>query len=142
MFERNCNLFEIVENDKEELLGEVELRIIYDDDVFGARIVANFLTGDYDDPPACNHLIAMQTTLDTDEATNKSSWSALDFSTGQATYRTFKAAFKSADDMIVFKDTFYEGKELADQSEILELPEQPDDPCYYGAGGDYEGSSS
>ena len=38
-----------------------------------------------------------------------------------------------------FRDTFYEGKELADQSEILELPNQLDKPedYYYGQGGDY-----
>lgn len=38
-----------------------------------------------------------------------------------------------------FKDSFYEGKELADQSEILELPQNADpETYYYGEGGDYE----
>ncbi len=38
-----------------------------------------------------------------------------------------------------FKDAFYEGKELADQSEILELPQDANpESYYYGEGGDYE----
>ena len=40
------------------------------------------------------------------------------------------------------RDTFYEGKELADEAEILELPAQQDDPqdYYYGQGADYDES--
>ena len=38
-----------------------------------------------------------------------------------------------------FKDSFYEGKDLAEQSEILELPANanPED-YYYGQGNDFE----
>ena len=39
MFERQCILLEKVGN-IENSLGQVDLRILYDDDVFGARIVA------------------------------------------------------------------------------------------------------
>ena len=39
MFERQCTLLEKVGN-IENSLGQVDLRILYDDDVFGARIVA------------------------------------------------------------------------------------------------------
>ena len=39
MFERQCTLLE-KEGNIENSLGQVDLRILYDDDVFGARIVA------------------------------------------------------------------------------------------------------
>ena len=39
MFERQCTLME-KEGHVESLLGQVDLRILYDDDVFGARIAA------------------------------------------------------------------------------------------------------
>ena len=39
MFERHCTLLEKVGN-IENSLGQVDLRILYDDDVFGARIAA------------------------------------------------------------------------------------------------------
>ena len=54
MFERDCELFELEKDDSESAdnpkvdhsgkaavsLGSVALRIVYDDDVYGARIVA------------------------------------------------------------------------------------------------------
>merc|ERR1719369_1266402 len=44
--------------------GEVDLRIVYDDDVYGARILAEGPSaGTDDDNTVCNHLIAMQTVL-------------------------------------------------------------------------------
>ena len=93
MFERPCTLLE-KEGNSENSLGQVDLRILYDDDVFGARIAAysgnnanhcddiNFsitipflvsmhlcyfslFSGDETNGiEVCNHLIAMQTTLD------------------------------------------------------------------------------
>jgi hypothetical protein len=75
----------------------------------------------------------MQTVL-----TDSLSWSALDFSTDPPSYRfvgrksdlqkvlirfvirTFKVEFPSPDMAAEFRDMFAEGKELAEQSEILE----------------------
>ena len=57
------------------------------------------------------------------ETTYRCSWSALDFSVDPPKYRTFVAVFDSSETFNEFKDTFYEGKELAEQSEILENPE-------------------
>jgi hypothetical protein len=141
MFERECELFE---PDKEKNLGSVILRIVYDDDVYGARIVADRKDGEAESEEdeewttVCNHLIAIQTTLTTDHDVS-CKWSALDFSMDPPTYRSFEAVFATASDAQDFKDTFYEGKELADQSEILELPannmENPEN-YYYGEGGD------
>ena len=39
MFERSCTLLE-TDGQSETSLGQVDLRIVYDDDVFGARIAA------------------------------------------------------------------------------------------------------
>ena len=55
--------------------------------------------------------------------TYRCSWSALDFSVDPPKYRSFVAVFDNSDTFQEFKDTFYEGKELAEQSEILENPE-------------------
>ena len=57
------------------------------------------------------------------ETSYRCSWSALDFSVDPPKYRTFVAVFDSSETFNEFKDTFYEGKELAEQSEILENPE-------------------
>merc|ERR1712141_552755 len=62
MFERQCTLLE-KEGNIENSLGQVDLRILYDDDVFGARIVA-YSGNETSGIEVCNHLIAMQTTLD------------------------------------------------------------------------------
>merc|ERR1712096_83279 len=136
MFERQCTLLEREEN-VETSLGQVDLRILYDDDVFGARITAYSEGTDGNGAEVCNHLIAMQTTLDTSTPTGgngtfRCSWSALDFSVDPPKYRSFVAIFDSTDTFQEFKDTFYEGKELAEQSEILEQPEATADQSQDG----------
>ena len=92
---------------------KVDFRIVYDDDVYGARIIAEGPTAEGDDEynVICNHLIgeasyypwelinvhhfidifssAMQTILADDM-----SWSALDFSMDPPTYR-FKVVLSS-----------------------------------------------
>jgi len=122
-------------------LGDVDLRILYDDDVYGARIVAEGPSGtEEDDATVCNHLIAMQTNL-SDDLT----WSALDFSIDPPNYRTFKAQFESDEATSEFRDMFAEGKDLAEQSEILEQPggiEGDPQDFYYGVGGDHDGQDS
>ena len=84
------------------------MKIVYDDDVFGARILAEVPTGSSEDESyVCNHLIAMQTVLSDDLV-----WSALDFSTDPPTQKSFRVEF---DDNVVsaeFKDMFAEGKIL------------------------------
>jgi len=117
--------------------GEVDFRIVYDDDVYGARIIAEGPTaqGSNEYNILCNHLIAMQTLLSESEL----SWSALDFSSDPPTQRTFKVEFPSVDMEREFKDLFAEGKELAEQSEILEtVGNQDPEHFYYGQGADNE----
>lgn len=100
------------------------MRIIYDDDVYGARITAykEESEEDYEDA-LCNHLIAKQTQLETEDRDLRCTWSALDFSSDPPTYRTFIAEFDDETAHQEFKDNFYEGKEMAEQSEILEDPD-------------------
>merc|ERR1719167_1163319 len=65
MFHQTAILY-VKNDDTEEFMsqGEVDLRIVYDDDVYGARILAEGPTSDADeDNTICNHLIAMQTAL-------------------------------------------------------------------------------
>lgn len=140
MFEMECVLSERIE-DRLVHIGPVELRVLYDDDVYGARIIAYPVssTSDGEEEAVCNHLIAMQTTLDALDAVSLT-WSALDFSRDPPAYRTFQVTFQNDEEAQIFKDCFNEGKELAEQSEILEMPNELENPqdYYYGEGGDYE----
>lgn len=118
--------------------GEVDFRIVYDDDVYGARIIAESVSGhsDEDYNVVCNHLIAMQTVL---TESPDMSWSALDFSVDPPTHRTFKVEFPTPDIASEFRDMFAEGKDLAEQSEILEsVGDQDPANFYYGQGADGE----
>ena len=73
MFERECDLYEVKsdenqENKNETKLGRALLKILYDDDVYGARIIAvkiNESNGETseDESYLCNHIIAVQTNL-------------------------------------------------------------------------------
>ncbi len=154
MFERVCELREIVKDaGREEDLGSVVLKILYDDDVYGAKIVAVRVpdenepeeSANGDEVYLCNHIIAMQTSVDVDEESRRCAWSGLDFSVDPPRYRKFVAIFPEADGdydpQMDFVSTFHEGKELAEQSEILEQPNSagimnPED-MIYGQGADY-----
>lgn len=137
IFQKCCKLSELKDSGSgpEELLAEVELKIVYDDDVYGARIVA--YKEEYDsenDDTLCNHLIAMQTKLQLISDT-KCSWSALDFSSDPPAYKYFVAEFQDPSSIIDFKEAFYEGKELAENSEIIEQPTDGNEASlgsYYG----------
>ena len=100
MYERECTLHEVPKDgdaSSAKSLGDVVLKIVYDDDVYGARIVAHSEEEEQGDEEGmvCNHLIAMQTNLETEGGCV---WSALDFSHDPPAYRQFKATFKNDDD--------------------------------------------
>ena len=115
----------------ETKLGRALLKIIYDDDVYGARIIAVKISEaagngngggeieNEDETYLCNHIIAVQTNLDVDEDRNRCSWSAFDFSDDPPTYRTFAAEFSQSEStdeaQAEFVSVFQEGKELAEQ---------------------------
>ena len=107
MFERECELF-VDTDDQPTTITPVVLRIIYDDDVYGARIVAERSSpkaGDgAEDWTVCNHLIAIQTQFSSETETT-AKWSALDFSIDPPSYRSFEAHFKSEQDARDFKVT-------------------------------------
>ena len=87
--------------------GEVDLKIVYDDDVYGARILAELPSATAEeDSIVCNHVIAMQTAL----AEDNIQWSALDFSTDPPSQRTFRVEFDDISISREFKDMFAEGK--------------------------------
>ena len=147
MFEKICELKEVVSENVEATLGKAVLKILYDEDVYGARIIALKVTDANGEVPnedeiyLCNHLIAIQTSVDVDETNKRCTWSGLDFSADPPQYRKFVAIFSSDSDgddaQMEFVSIFQEGKELAEQSEILEQPLagnlNPDD-IYYGQG--------
>jgi hypothetical protein len=135
MYEGECNLFEIKNNNSKEVpLGHCHLKILIDED-FGARIIAikDAVTNEdanAEDDYLCNHFVAMQTTLDVDKDEKRCSWSALDFSADHPTYRSFVATFTDLkgsgedDAQKEFVLGFIKGKELAEQSVkiILQKP--------------------
>ena len=106
MFERECELF-VDTDDQPTTITPVVLRIIYDDDVYGARIVAERTSKDNgaedgDDWTVCNHLVAIQTNFSSETETS-AKWSALDFSIDPPSYRSFEAHFKTEQDARDFK---------------------------------------
>lgn len=150
MFERVCDLKEIIgEKGIEVSLGTVVLKILYDEDVYGARISALKVTPDGNDDEVylCNHLIAIQTNVEVDETNRRCIWSGLDFSVDPPRYRKFVAIFPEPesdgeDAQMEFVAVFQEGKDLAEQSEILEQPLAGDSlnpaELYYGQGAEYD----
>ena len=147
MFERECDLLEVDGETKEEdSLGRAYLKIIYDDDVYGARIIAvKANETNEEESYLCNHIIAVQTQLEVDQGSKRCTWSAFDFSDDPPTYRTFVADFSTSDGgqedaQSDFVSVFNEGKEYAEQGEILEQPVNADinpEELYYGEGGTY-----
>ena len=83
--------------------GDVDLKIIYDDDVYGARVLAQLPSAD-EDTFLINHLIAMQTLL-----SDNLEWSAYDFSTDPPAARSFRVKFEDSALIHEFKDMFAEG---------------------------------
>ena len=103
MFEKICELKEVISENTEATLGKAVLKILYDEDVYGARIIAlklNEANGEVneDEIYLCNHLIAIQTNVDVNEAEKCCTWSGLDFSVDPPRYRKFVAIFSGDSD--------------------------------------------
>ncbi|XP_023348327.1 RANBP2-like and GRIP domain-containing protein 5/6 isoform X4 [Eurytemora carolleeae] len=133
MFEAEAELMVREEGKGWSSPTQVILRIMYDEDVFGARIIGRDVEAEDDQPDLCDHVIAMQNILEDDL-----SWTALDYASEDPVRKTFKVSFNSRDIINDFKDTFAQGKEFAEQCEILETgPGEELDPsqAYYGVGG-------
>merc|ERR1712051_388116 len=103
MFEKICELKEVISENTEATLGKAVLKILYDEDVYGARIIAlklNEANGEVneDEIYLCNHLIAIQTNVDVNEAEKCCTWSGLDFSVDPPRYRKLVAIFSGDSD--------------------------------------------
>uniref|UniRef100_T1IZQ7 Nuclear pore complex protein Nup153 n=1 Tax=Strigamia maritima TaxID=126957 RepID=T1IZQ7_STRMM len=109
-------------------IGMGNLRVLYDDDFYGARVQVVTDDGQL----VCNHLISIQSAVKVDA--KKCTWGAEDYSTNHPMHRQFEASFSSADAAKEFEKTFLEGNEYAKQSDIWDQPYNP-------AGGDNVGDN-
>lgn len=95
--------------------GLGDLQIVYDPDIFGARIcVEQDGTGEQ----LCNTIIALNTILEVKK--RDCVWSGMDYSEDPPVHRKFMAKFSSEEAAAEFKNTFQEGIYLAEQAEIME----------------------
>lgn len=102
-----------------EHLGMGNLRMVYDDSCFGARIrvIAD------DGSLLCDNIVAVQTCLRTERL--QAYWTAVDFSLEPHTRRHFQATFSSSAAIAEFCRIFSEAKELAVNSSIVETIDEP-----------------
>jgi len=113
--------------------ARVNIRVIYDEDLYGARVLARHVDSQEEDLDICDHIIAIQTNLDEDLT-----WSGLDYSDGNPVKRSFRIKFDKKETEYDFRDSFAQGKEFADQCGISETRDEELDPAslVYGVGGD------
>jgi len=130
MFEAQARM-QVKEGGRWSQEDEVLLRIMYDDEFYGARIVARAIEASDEAPDTCDHMIAMQTRLEDDM-----SWTALDYSGPDAARKTFRIKFDGEEMSNDFKDVFAQGKEFANEVEIMENNTVDPSQLYYGVGGD------
>lgn len=102
-----------------ESLGMGNLRMVYDDSCFGARIrvIAD------DGSLLCDTIVAVQTCLRTERL--HAYWSAVDMSIDPNVRRHFQAAFSSPQAIAEFSRIFAEAKDLAVNSSIVETIDEP-----------------
>ncbi|KAK8786592.1 hypothetical protein V5799_023632 [Amblyomma americanum] len=102
-----------------EHLGMGNLRMVYDDSCFGARIrvIAD------DGSVLCDNIVAVQTCLRTERL--QAYWTAVDMSLDPHTRRHFQATFSSSAAIAEFSRIFAEAKELAVNSSIVETIDEP-----------------
>ncbi|KAL3241951.1 hypothetical protein MRX96_021617 [Rhipicephalus microplus] len=111
-----------------QTLGMGNLKMVYDDSCFGARIR---VTAD-DGSLLCDTIVAVQVCLRTERL--NAYWSALDMSIEPNVRRHFKASFSSPQAVAEFSRIFTEAKELAVNSSIVEtIDEPPSHPKYLAA---------
>ncbi|KAL1421143.1 hypothetical protein MTO96_023318 [Rhipicephalus appendiculatus] len=102
-----------------ESLGMGNLKMVYDDSCFGARIR---VTSD-DGSLLCDTIVAVQTCLRTERL--HAFWSAVDMSIEPNVRRHFQATFSSPQAIAEFSRIFTEAKDLAVNSSIVETIDEP-----------------
>ncbi|PSN43549.1 hypothetical protein C0J52_03693 [Blattella germanica] len=95
--------------------GLGDLQIVYDPDIFVARISVE---EDGTSNQLCNTLIALNTTLEVKK--RDCIWSGVDYAVDPPVQKTFKAVFSSEEAASEFEKIFQEGIDLAEQAELVE----------------------
>ncbi|XP_069130814.1 E3 SUMO-protein ligase RanBP2-like isoform X2 [Argopecten irradians] len=114
LFEKRATLL-VKENDW-KILGMGQLKVEYDDDVNGNRIVM-----DTDDKKTvCNHLLTKESVLRVNRKQKNCEWSPIDFSTDDPVRREFRAQFSSEMVLEEFQSFFEQGQKLAVDSDLSE----------------------
>ncbi|XP_064638555.1 E3 SUMO-protein ligase RanBP2-like isoform X2 [Lineus longissimus] len=138
MFEKKATLFSKELNEWKKLcIGD--LLVVYDEEVYGARIQMDNPDGE----TICSHHIAIETQLTPNEKKKTCEWAATDFSAGEPIRRQFKAQFSNVPAVKEFQQIFKQGVEFAQAANISELdvltiPTELDVPEVVGQGRDVE----
>ncbi|KAF2357580.1 Ran binding domain [Trinorchestia longiramus] len=109
MFEKACQLEKRL-GENWDILGTVILRIVYESDSDGARLMAT----DEGDLLLLDHIISTDLTYEDLEGTAVS-WAAHDLSTQPACHVKLRATFNDDDDKEIFIGTLEEGREFANK---------------------------
>ena len=86
------------------MLGMGDLRIVYDDEFFGARIVMVSDGGE----TLAEHIVAIQTVLEKEE--KAAIWTVLNLTPAPSSHLTFKAEFSTTQSLEEFASAFSEVK--------------------------------
>uniref|UniRef100_A0A4D5RVU2 Nuclear pore complex protein Nup153 n=1 Tax=Ixodes scapularis TaxID=6945 RepID=A0A4D5RVU2_IXOSC len=125
MFEKRVTLAVLSPSgDSYQMVGMGNLRMVYDDSCYGARIrVLSDDAAEGGGVPLCDTIVAVQTCLRTERL--HAFWSAVDMSRNPHERRHFRVTFSSPQAVQEFDRAFTEGKELALSSSIVETIDEP-----------------
>lgn len=128
IFRSSCSL-EKKENNIWVPMGKGDLKIEYDDDIYGARVSH---IDENSGEVLANHIIAIQTTMHKEG--NSATWTVLDLVPQPPVTTTYKATFAVHEELELFAAAFREGKEYAEKAGIVEQTsgEATADELYYG----------
>jgi len=130
IFRSSCSL-EKKANNQWVPMGKGDLKIEYDDDIYGARVMH---IDENSGEVLANHIIAIQTTMHKEG--NSATWTVLDLVPQPPVTTTYKASFAEQEELEQFAAAFREGKEYAEKAGIVEQTsgEAAADELYYGQG--------
>nr|CAD7198226.1 unnamed protein product [Timema douglasi] len=116
MFEKRATLLvRDPSTDQWDTQGPGDLQVIYDPDIFAARI---YFECDRSGEQRCNTVIATDTSLEVDK--KDCTWCSVDNSQDTPAQKTFMARFSSVEAAQEFESVFHEGLSMAEQPEIME----------------------
>uniref|UniRef100_A0A0C9REL7 RANBP2 protein n=1 Tax=Fopius arisanus TaxID=64838 RepID=A0A0C9REL7_9HYME len=116
MYENEATLLYLGEdNSGWKSIGSGQVRMIYDSDIFGARIIFETMPGQV----VCSTLISMETEVEVQG--DSCTWTAIDDVFEPPTSRSYRLKFASEDEVQDFLVNFRDGQECARQAGISEL---------------------